>query len=524
MCGIVGVFNIERYALSMPDHKFFRDALVMDTMRGWDSTGMYCIRARKAGKDTAPVAYLKATDNGAEFVRSKQFNAAVSLRAYNAEWSGLIGHNRAATKGSVSVPNAHPFMEGPITLVHNGTVHNVSDLPHDLERPVDSWLIAANLAAAGVDAAAVEILPHIRGSYALVWHDARDDSLNFVRNDSRPLHFAKAQYSNKLYFMSEGEMLNACLKRNTIQFENIYSLGAHTLLKFLPNAVKPKATKFTDAPRPFVQSPLYRPPAVQSSLPTRVGTTEVDEDPPTPYIRVSGKTIESPQVMQEMLQWMGAKPGQIVTFSPEYYRPLLGTSFVAVQGTADVSTSGASCEEKAEIIAPLAYVQDSFHKTWDIRLLAVRWQSCGTKSVRGKDVEVEDPVYMGLLKNKESATSRTEFVPRAWTEQWLLEGCQPVIRTSTKKQETTTTGDTEDLDHEYDGTGPGTTRLLNGPDNKMVTLGKFQELVEDGCCMCQSPIYEFDHEHLAWVGEFKTQPLCRNCQWMDRDEQAASVH
>jgi hypothetical protein len=142
------------------------------------------------------------------------------------EYKFCVGHNRSATSGGVVLDAAHPFTEGPITLVHNGTVKK--EYTTEVELANDSHGICWRLSKDPVE----EVIKSLDGAFALIWHDARDDSLNFVRNSQRPLHMAKAKGNDTIYFASEAEMLYWLDHRLTLKLQDIVSMKPAHWLKF----------------------------------------------------------------------------------------------------------------------------------------------------------------------------------------------------------------------------------------------------------------------------------------------------
>lgn len=68
-----------------------------------------------------------------------------------ATFRSLMAHTRHATKGAITVRNAHPYRRGNVILAHNGAVWNYESLKDaEAEAPqVDSELIATRLGADG---------------------------------------------------------------------------------------------------------------------------------------------------------------------------------------------------------------------------------------------------------------------------------------------------------------------------------------------------------------------------------------
>lgn len=225
MCGIVGYITTETKTGELDRSRFMRQGLIIDTLRGDDSTGAYGV----FHKPDDPY-WFKMLGGGGAFVNANEY---WENFADVSHYRSMVGHNRAATMGGVSVDSAHPFVEGPITLVHNGTLVSTYNLPAgsmvDLGLEVDSHAIAKNLAECSVE----DVVSKLNGAFALVWHDSRDDSMNIVRNSKRPLHFGLGR--NTLYFMSEGEMLALLDSRLKLGISTIYYPTEGQYLKWLPD-------------------------------------------------------------------------------------------------------------------------------------------------------------------------------------------------------------------------------------------------------------------------------------------------
>lgn len=183
----------------------------MDQLRGKDSVGVYGVSA--SGK----CAYHKSTAHPSDFL---QLKAATSI-IQSAET--LVGHNRHATLGAVNSNNAHPFQHGHITLVHNGTLDRYPAMPEQAQFDTDSECVAWNLSQRkGIDET-VKFLETLSGAFAFIWHDARDNSMWYIRNDERPLYSTTVQGAK--YLCSERGILFAALDRRNV---NVSSLDVLT--------------------------------------------------------------------------------------------------------------------------------------------------------------------------------------------------------------------------------------------------------------------------------------------------------
>lgn len=240
MCGIVGYIAKEEDSYKDEKAHFMRFALALDTLRGTDSTGVMTVTG---GFD---VNTIKSVMPGDRFVHTDRFQ-----KAWRPGWA-QVGHNRAATSGKVTVNNAHPFLDGPIALVHNGTLWaGGTTLPKvNADLDVDSAQIAHNFAEHAPDKA-TEILGEIDGAFTLVWFDKRDGSVNMARNSERPMHYCVGRKRDIMWFMSDGAHLAAINKSMSARESHgltIFSLDKHLHLKWVQGNMVPEVAKFS----PFV--------------------------------------------------------------------------------------------------------------------------------------------------------------------------------------------------------------------------------------------------------------------------------
>ncbi len=210
MCGLVGVLSTEINSFQHSYGKFFKQALFADTLRGFDSTGIFVMDTKTMQQ---PEVFKKAIA-APDFLQLARTN---DLLRDTRDWNIMIGHNRHATKGSVDHHTAHPFQIGDITLVHNGTINNHRVLPHGHKFDVDSEAICEAINDIGIE----EVVKKIDGAFTFIWHDRRNGSLNFIRNDERPLAFGKVKDKDTILMSSEGNMLRWLALRNGLTLESI---------------------------------------------------------------------------------------------------------------------------------------------------------------------------------------------------------------------------------------------------------------------------------------------------------------
>lgn len=204
MCGLVCVIpKSSTRGFLRPELDMFETLVTIDTLRGKDSTGVF-------GYNGDELYLAKDTLTGSEFLKTKEYKDIDSKSFKNGKF--LVAHNRAATRGTVNDRNAHPFhKDDKIVMVHNGTF--TGDHKKHADTEVDSEAICHLLAEHEVNEVDT-VLNKITAAYALIWFDARDKSLNIVRNSQRPLFMLE---TNTCYvFSSEYMMLQFAAFRTNI--------------------------------------------------------------------------------------------------------------------------------------------------------------------------------------------------------------------------------------------------------------------------------------------------------------------
>ena len=246
MCGIVGVVSKHTNGLSNPEIDMFENMLFVDTMRGWDSTGVFGV------DHLGNVGIAKAAMHGPDFICTDEFK--VFKRAAVKDGVFVVGHNRAATRGSVTDDNAHPFyVDDKVVLVQNGSWKGSHKHIKDVE--VDSHAIAHLLA----DNADVEdAMKQVNAAYALVWYNVETEELCLLRNHERPLYIAEFMHSGFMFASEVETIMYAAAKSNSPKFKkDPYQLPVNTLMtvKFTRQGAEvttkeinpyPKSNVFTD--------------------------------------------------------------------------------------------------------------------------------------------------------------------------------------------------------------------------------------------------------------------------------------
>ena len=239
MCGIVGIVSKDPRGFYTYHHDWFRDALIADSVRGADSTGVFGVTLNNE------INIAKQAVDPGIFLKTKAYK---EFQNSFTNYRIAIGHNRKATTGEISSKNAHPFLEKHILLVHNGSVFDHKSLTAGKEADVDSHALCHAFAADG----AVKTINSVRGMFALVWYDIEKETLFLWRNKDRPLFLAETH--NDVFIASEEEMLEWLLMRDgrSTTFNNITykSLPVNSLMSmsFRPFKIECKELKEKEWP------------------------------------------------------------------------------------------------------------------------------------------------------------------------------------------------------------------------------------------------------------------------------------
>lgn len=218
------------------DAKMFKTMLLLDVIRGMDSTGVAAVEYGVNSKVLVEKE-IGLPDNLWSWGTSEIFNASGVPRV---TYRTLIGHNRAATIGKVNAENAHPFEYGAITGAHNGTLTDWADLEGYREIDVDSKALFKTIDEKGIDHA----WKSFRGAAAITYWNDDEQTLNIVRNSQRPLFFARSKDGKNLYWASESFMLFVAAAKAGVDLQenekgqSVFQFLEDTLYTFKPTMME----------------------------------------------------------------------------------------------------------------------------------------------------------------------------------------------------------------------------------------------------------------------------------------------
>lgn len=465
MCGIWGFITNETVKGANDRRKYCEQALIVGTVRGDDGAGVFLVPHAALKDEEAD--WVRYPADGYRLLQTKELGERLG---YNnmPDYRAIIGHNRAGTAGSVKMENTHPFQEGPITLVHNGTLDSTFHMGksmHDLKDQgveVDSHVICHNLAEATDP---TEVLGTLEGSFALVWHDARDMSINIIRNEKRMLHVMAATCEDTVLIASEAEMLYWLAVRNNFGVGEIVYPKAGSLMKFLPGKTVPEIREVPlNVPR---RSGGHRSsgawsPVGQQSSPRSSGRVR-PSDPVPPW-----EGTPPTNLAKSTLQQLGLKVEDQLKFIPHQISAIKGRHTSLVNGRIFVTG-------KEPINARIIGLSHAAIKG----------------AIGEKEVWTVSPVLVSQL-DPNTPLVHVRMTSRRWTEQ------------VSSPDQGATGGRIPRMGSR------GSNEYLPGPKGEYIPIWEWLSYTSDGCIQCGGEVHCDDAEDTQWV-EGGSRPVCAGC-------------
>lgn len=243
ICGHAGIIGP---GILWQDLKVLDDLARCSVVRGKDGAGVLQgrtnyqklnYRVSKTGHEIGDLIYREKQKDGDKWLLN------------DVQDNFFCVHVRAATIGTVSQRNSHPFDFENLVGMHNGTLKPIDYFSKD--DSTDSELMFKDMNSKSIEEVLKKL--HIDSAYAVVVFDKTRNQLVFAKNQHRPLCFCINKDRGVMYYASESGMLSWILSRNDIKHDKILIFNNDMSYRIDPRFIR--ANKFPEFEREDLTSP-----------------------------------------------------------------------------------------------------------------------------------------------------------------------------------------------------------------------------------------------------------------------------
>jgi predicted glutamine amidotransferase len=479
MCGLVGMFGSMTTDGLANKKTFLLESMITNSLRGFESTGIALFMEKEE-----PELYKKAV-NGMDFI---QLNRTKHLVDQLNKGVGCLIHNRASTRGSVHDANAHPFTKGDITLAHNGTLVSYSSLSKNYKGTVDSEAICWAFNEQGSDI----ILPKLDGSYSLVWWDTKDNSLNFARNDGRPMYMIWSKDGSYMLYGSEYPMLCWLADRNNLHLaDEVGTTQPMHHYKFTNSKALMEFTK-----TPFQKAlPSYQHTVGRATTANR-WTRQENTSTRSTGTGTNVVPMQDARMLKHFTKKIGLKKAEALIAKAALDNLRLDTPCLVVPKSW-TPYPGSNPQNRGFITAEVMHnagihviVHSHTEKEWN-KLMKQDIQPkrfwCDIVGLSAQTAGGGRRSYVGI-ENREKNKGLASVLAHM-------------------KHKTTPILEGEVLDKQIEVV----TDSVLGPGGVHVSMLRFHEITKNGCANCSSSVTPLDAEGMVWAGGVPPNFLCPDC-------------
>jgi len=543
MCGIIGLISDSKGVMAAEKRGFIKDSLVVDSLRGEDSTGIFTV------DHDGTLQQFKSAMAGWDFINHRKVE---KIMGSMMDKCLIVGHNRWATRGAINSVNAHPFHHGKIIGVHNGSLTNHEKLLVDGDHfDVDSDAVFHSINKVGVE----ETVKGMNGAYAIVYYDEEKHTVNMFRNEERPLFTATVEHvydgHNTILYASEPGMIDWIANRNKMKVKEMVLLKTHTLYSLDLKTMDYSTTaldKYKAPVRDYTPNRNINLTPSKESQNTRLNRRRLDRSKgflaeiglelgdtvnfwvhkathygnKDPLGEISGTLQEEPwcdiivhqvdaetialakeeDVLQGEISYCNLRAGNL-----EIY---LGKHSIAEIYEEPVGKQGSKKEKEKEDkkVVQLPHIEDKVAQARKDREEAA-------KAVRkAKRAEAKKEKSKRRIKKEEEQKEEKN-------ERTLSEDVKAYLAGRVGKPKDNIEQIIEDIrtgevtPAEKKPYSPSCLNQYKGENGQYISLPDFQKAVQDGCDMCQAPIKPSAAFDVKWTDSHK--PICPSCA-LDLDD------